>query len=725
MLYIHHMRFSLLSVLITSVLTAAVPAPKQFTPHYLGQSGAQGSLNLIAPDQSGHLFMVSTATNAAGARVLRAIKTDSNGAVLAQFDFGGTGFDSAFAAAVDPQGNLVIGGSTSSADFPLVNPLYQSGNGFIIRLDSGLTKILYSSHFAGGTIIQGLAFDSAGNIYLTGTVGTGLPVTAGALQSQPATSTLSFAIITNGFVAEISAAGDKLIYATYYSAAGITCTDRCGGGPHPVGPAIYTIPTTIAVDSTGSAIIGGYTDTNNLAVTPGAYATQCNCADSWASAFIAKFAPGGTKLVWGTYIPYAVPPQEAAVIPTITISALTLDSTNNVVFAGNTPTGFPTTPGALQPNFPPMPGPIFGIPTAGFVAKLDSAGSKLIWSTYFGGNAIGNNVNFVRPGGVASITLDSAGSIWLSGTSAVSNLPGIIAPAAIGQNFIASVSPDGATVQSLNTAPYGSAGGPLAITSLGTLAILGGQNSFLTASSTAGPSLIGIVESSGYQITRKVSPRDLVSLYGIGIGPATPSGAQVSNSAVSRSLGGVQVLFDGAPAALLYAGSTQINAIVPSGVASRTSTFVQIVTPTGTLDGFNLAVQPVSPRVLTDVSNAALALNANGTINSATNPASLGSIVTVYMTGGGANSTDPDNQVTSFPSDPIYPLSVLSNVNVIRTGELSLEVDFAGDAVGIVNGVMQINFRLPASTPIGFLEPLLFNVLLDGVQSDSFAIYAH
>lgn len=720
--YIHDMRLPSLLLFSAATLAAAVPTPHQFSQHFfnLGAAGQYG--NVMAADQSGHLFLVTTTTNAAGANVIRAVKTDTNGVVLAQFDFGGTGVDAPFAASVDPQGNLLIGGSTSSMDFPLVNPLSSTGNGFLTRLDSQLQKILYSTHLAGGTTVLGMALDPAGNIYLTGTVGTGLPVTPGALQSQPATSALSFALITNSFMEEISAAGDKLIYATYYSAGGVTCTDRCGGGRQPVGPAIFTISESIIVDGAGNAIVGGYTNANNLAVTPGAYAQQCNCADSWAAGFIAKFAPGGSQLVWATYIPYATAPAEAATVPAISIAALALDSSGNIVLAGSAPTGLPTTAGTVQPDFPPVPGSIFGPPTAGYVAKMDSSGSRLLWSTYFGGNAFGNSYTFGRPGGVAGLAIDTGGSLWLSGTSATSTLPGGTPANAIGQNFVAALSADGTRIQTIFTAPDGSAGGSLVITSQATLAILGTQNSLLTATSTNSASLMGIAEISGYRITREVCPRDLISLYGLTIGPATPLTAQVTNGVISRSLGGYQVLFDGSPAALIYAGPTQINAIVPAGVGGHPATFVQIVTPVGTIDGPTLLVQSSSPRVLSDEAGNALALNPNGSVNSALSPAPLGSVVAIWMTGAGGGQGYSDNLITSFANDPPTTLAVLSNASVLHSGELSVEIVYAADAVGMPSGVTQINFRLPASVPSA-PTPLSFKVMTSDQVSDMFTIF--
>ena len=89
-------------------------------------------------------------------------------------DFGGSNFsvdgDQIAGAAVDSKGNLIIVGSTSSADFPLVSPLI-ADNGtapwgaFITKIDPQLKTILFSTLLGGtqnGTNARGLALDQAG-----------------------------------------------------------------------------------------------------------------------------------------------------------------------------------------------------------------------------------------------------------------------------------------------------------------------------------------------------------------------------------------------------------------------------------------------------------------------------------------------------------------------------------------------------------------------------------
>ena len=93
----------------------------------------------------------------------------------------------------------------------------------------------------------------------------------------------------------------------------------------------------------------------------------------------------------------------------------------------------------------------------------------------------------------------------------------------------------------------------------------------------------------------------------------------------------------------------------------------------------------------------ALALNQDGTVNGPLNPALRGSIVTIWATGGGAQSFTPDRSINSTLQGNPYPVSVLTRSAQAPFGYTSLEVLYAGDAPDQPSGVIQVNFRLPAS----------------------------
>ena len=128
------------------------------------------------------------------------------------------------------------------------------------------------------------------------------------------------------------------------------------------------------------------------------------------------------------------------------------------------------------------------------------------------------------------------------------------------------------------------------------------------------------------------------------------------------------------------------------------SAHIQVVTPVGTIDGPTLPLNGRAGTVIGIFQNSqaglAAALNQDGTINSASNPARSGQIVTVFATADSGNY---------FPDGALVPIGIYNaGVSVwVVTANRSLEVVFAGNAPGLVAGVMQINFRLPNPLPAG------------------------
>jgi hypothetical protein len=112
-------------------------------------------------------FVVKLDTNVAGAAALRYSTY-----------LGGETFDQAYGIAVDSYGNAYVTGATDSSDFPTVNAYQSQRRGywdaFVAKLDpnaSGAASLLYSTYLGGtgGEVGVGVAADSAGYAYVTGT----------------------------------------------------------------------------------------------------------------------------------------------------------------------------------------------------------------------------------------------------------------------------------------------------------------------------------------------------------------------------------------------------------------------------------------------------------------------------------------------------------------------------------------------------------------------------
>jgi len=181
--------------------------------------------------------------------------------------------------------------------------------------------------------------------------------------------------------------------------------------------------------------------------------------------------------------------------------------------------------------------------------------------------------------------------------------------------------------------------------------------------------------------------------------------AQVINGAVTTSLGGYQVVFNGIPAPLLYAGPNQINVVVPSEIRGQGTASVQIISPQGSSKPTDLVVRLSQPEVFSYIEKGAhwaAALNQDQTINSATNPAAPGTVISTWATGADS-SCYPDGGIMAVASPSTgLPVSVLWTPPILGgnpSERYSLAVLYAGAAPGAVCGVLQVNFLLADSFP--------------------------
>lgn len=208
-----------------------------------------------------------------------------------------------------------------------------------------------------------------------------------------------------------------------------------------------------------------------------------------------------------------------------------------------------------------------------------------------------------------------------------------------------------------------------------------------------------------------IAPGELITLFGTGIGPASPQ--LPSGSAANTILGGASVMIGGTAAPLLYAGSNQINAIVPYELAQSGSTHVTIASQGQQIATTTVAVVSTAPAIFTLNSTgvgAGAILNQDLTVNSPTNPAAVGSAIAIFANGAGQTSPPgADGQITgSVLPMPLLPVSV-------TVGGLNAKVLYAGAAPELVAGVLQVNVVVPSGLASAAAVPVVLNV--GGVSS--------
>jgi hypothetical protein len=194
--------------------------------------GPGGSACCLVPDGHGNLYAVGSFAGFSGTSI-SVTRLDASNHVAGSFTFGGGGTDLARAAALDPQGNLVIAGQTGSSDFPLVNALISQTEprataGFITKVNPSTGQILFSTRIGGlavesfvriGSGVNAVAVDATGNIYAAGwTNAADFPVSANAFQKSGAGGS-SFGPRPYGFVLKLSPGGDRLLYSTLLGGA--------------------------------------------------------------------------------------------------------------------------------------------------------------------------------------------------------------------------------------------------------------------------------------------------------------------------------------------------------------------------------------------------------------------------------------------------------------------------------------------------------------------------
>lgn len=195
-----------------------------------------------------------------------------------------------------------------------------------------------------------------------------------------------------------------------------------------------------------------------------------------------------------------------------------------------------------------------------------------------------------------------------------------------------------------------------------------------------------------------VSPGEILSVRGYATGAAAVGGLQFDAAGLVASKGnGLQVTFDGRAAPLIYTSANQTNVIVPYEVAGKASTAMQVVyeAAAGTVQtaAWVLPVVGSAPGVFTmDATGTgpAAVLNQDGSVNSATNPAAGGSVISIFATGEGqtlpAGVTGSVTQ--SITTVPVLPVTV-------TVGGVASTVQYAGPAPGEVAGVLQVNAVVP------------------------------
>jgi uncharacterized protein (TIGR03437 family) len=215
-----------------------------------------------------------------------------------------------------------------------------------------------------------------------------------------------------------------------------------------------------------------------------------------------------------------------------------------------------------------------------------------------------------------------------------------------------------------------------------------------------GDSAAGVLSAASFtpSSTAGISPGEMITIFGKDFGPSQVTTLQLDSTGttVTTSLAGTRVLFDGTPGPMVFTSSTQLSVIAPYNLAGKTTVNV-IVEYQGTqTTPIPFKVIPVNPGIFTLSSTGkgdAAIVRLDGSIVSTASPALPGDSLSLYGEGYGVptQSPLPDGAVVSA----ILPQ--LNNTQLLIDGKPA-ETSYTGGAPGDVNGVLQINFKVPALT---------------------------
>jgi uncharacterized protein (TIGR03437 family) len=613
---------------------------------------AAGSAYVVGPTASANFPVTTGAPQARGPGTYSTFvaKLSPDGSTLVYSALlGGGSFDSG-AIALDSQGNVYVGGTTTAAGLATSAGAWkkQGVGAFAAKLNANGTAVVYATFLGddGRGSVNALAVDVAGNLYAAGTTSAAdFPATPGAVRFTGAGKSAAF-------VVKLNAAGSDALYSALLGGNDNT---TAGG---------------VALDAQGNAYLAGTTLAADFPVTAGALqAKPAGAGDG----FVAKLNTAGSSLVFATLL---------GGTGVDAVSGIAVDTAGNVLVSGTTySTDFPLTADALQRRFAGSPcvitstSPFGGNPAVvpcsdAFAAKLNSAGSALLYSTTISGSG--------RDSGLA-VAAGAAGAIYVAGWTDSNNFP--VAGAGRDARFPSTCV--------ISNSPSSSQSYPC-------------EDGFVARidfPEGATPPALRVV-NFGSLLETPVAAAEVVTLFGAGIGPDTPATLQLdAANRLTTTLAGTRVLFDGVAAPLIRVEAGQISVIVPNSVAGKARSAVGVERDGRVLASATVVIGKGAPALLTvptqgvgGGTGSAAAINIDGTLNSAASPAPAGSEVALFAIGLGGYGLPDGGVATSAIGLARAPLVVVGNGVNNSTGQ----VLYAGTSPTMTAALTQINIRLPA-----------------------------
>ena len=211
------------------------------------------------------------------------------------------------------------------------------------------------------------------------------------------------------------------------------------------------------------------------------------------------------------------------------------------------------------------------------------------------------------------------------------------------------------------------------------------------------PALSSVVNAANL-LDGAIAPGEILVLRGSNTGGGgDPVIAQLNpDGSLPIVIGDTQILFDTVFAPILSVQTNEVIVVAPYEIAGQASTLIQVKRKGVYSNLLQIPVTATAPGVFTAnvpaLMNVGVILNADGTPNSAANPALPNTAITVYYTGDG--QTDPPRTTNSVtPTDPPIPAPLL--VLTATIGGVATPVTAYGPAPGLFAGLSTATITMP------------------------------
>jgi uncharacterized protein (TIGR03437 family) len=402
-----------------------------------------------------------------------------------------------------------------------------------------------------------------------------------------------------------------------------------------------------------------------------------------------------------------------------------VDAQGNILIDGTTSApGYPTTPHSYQPNYtaangtvltsgPPVPMEVTS--RRGYVTLVKADGSGLIFSTFFSGTKT-DTVSFAALTSTGIYLAGQAGSLDLAG------FDGAVPSQCVPLGFVTRMTLDGSAISASRTPP----GTPLAYDSTTRTLLLVSGTDLLRFHPSQDTSIACVLDAADLRPVTAVAPGELLSMFGrfryFVTNPFESATSPVNGSFPTKSQG-LGVAANQTPAPLLYLSGQQINFQTPYEIAGSPQTDVTVtysdVNGNSVSDLRMLRVAGSNPVAFLSRPSLVnqtfpLTLNADGSVNSQSNPAATGSVVTIFLDGLGVTSPPPVTGLVNSSPPVVLNLPVAVTPYCVSTFcQFAPDFVSASSVVRSISGVTQIQLRAPATRILGAKPRPYSRCLLD------------